>query len=51
MSEFFYLVPKRGLNCVMALNDCVMHGGLMIGYPAETYTRIPPRKNADVMIR
>ncbi len=31
--------------------NCVMHGGLMIGYPAETYTRIPPRKNADVIIR
>jgi nitroreductase/NAD-dependent dihydropyrimidine dehydrogenase PreA subunit len=24
--------------------DCVMHGALMIGYPQETYYRIPPRK-------
>jgi nitroreductase len=26
----------------------VMHGGLMIGYPAETYQRIPPRKPLTV---
>ncbi len=28
--------------------DCVMHGGLMIGYPDETYHSIPPRNQPDV---